>query len=148
MLTLNRIPKWRGAMQDNIAVAAVTEFEWGEHDCALFAASHIECVTGVDIGTPFYKQYSTALGAMKVLKQAGYDSLLAMAQDKLPPVSLPKAHVADLALVKNAEGDTGWAIGIYLGADVGLLTPTGYGTIIRSDPRIQFAFAVGYTPNA
>lgn len=148
MLTLTRVPKWRGAMQDNIAVAAVTEFEWGEHDCALFAATHIECVTGFDIGAPFRNQYFNALGAMTTLKKAGYDSLLVMAQDKLPPVKLPRAHVADLALVKNAEGDTGWAIGIYLGADVGLLTPIGYGTIIRSDPRIQFAFAVGYTPNA
>jgi hypothetical protein len=43
-------------------------FEWGKHDCALFAADGIEAITGVDIAAEFRGQYSDEAGAWKAIQ--------------------------------------------------------------------------------
>lgn len=44
-------------------------FEWGVHDCALFAADGIEAITGVDIASAFRGKYSDEAGARAAIKE-------------------------------------------------------------------------------
>jgi len=47
---------------------ANTPFEWGKHDCALFAADGIEAITGVDIAADFRGKYSDEASAAEAVK--------------------------------------------------------------------------------
>lgn len=44
-------------------------FEWGNHDCALFAANAVEAITGVDIASEFRDKYTTQLGALRAISK-------------------------------------------------------------------------------
>ncbi len=43
-------------------------FEWGKHDCALFAADGVEAITGVDIAADFRGKYFDEAGAMALIQ--------------------------------------------------------------------------------
>jgi hypothetical protein len=44
-------------------------FAWGSHDCALFAASAVEAITGVDVADDFRGKYTTQLGALRTISK-------------------------------------------------------------------------------
>jgi hypothetical protein len=46
-----------------------TPFEWGTHDCALFAANWIELLTGVDVAGEYRGKYDSELGAYKLIRK-------------------------------------------------------------------------------
>jgi hypothetical protein len=141
MLTLKRLPGWRTNMEANLIGIRKTPFEWGVHDCALFAATHVLAITGEDLSKPFVGQYTTALGAMKALKIAGYDDLLQLCRDKFPEIHISLCRFGDIVIISSESG--GYAIGIILGEVIGVLTPNGYGVIRKSDKNIVTGFRIG-----
>jgi hypothetical protein len=81
------------------------QFEWGQSDCAAFANRACELIRGVP-ALPNWPKYSTALGAQKALKKAGFEHLDAALDhylERLPDGSVPKA--GDLfAMSANQDG--------------------------------------------
>lgn len=138
---LVRHDDWRPRMHAHHATAIGKEFKWGEHDCAKYAASHVYAITGEQFGDEI-TGYTTAIGALKKLKENGHDDLKSLVAKHLPEVLNSYAHVGDLALLEGDE--TGWGIGIYLGEHVGVLTPKGYGLVRRDDVRIKHSYKVGH----
>lgn len=53
---------------DFLLSRARAPFEWGKHDCALFAADGIEAITGVDIAVDFRGRYRDEEGAMALIR--------------------------------------------------------------------------------
>lgn len=70
MNTPTRIEGWEQRLARFIESRAKTPFAWGSHDCCAFTAGAFREVTGCD-AMLVHSEYSTALGAARVLKAAG-----------------------------------------------------------------------------
>jgi hypothetical protein len=78
-------------------------FVWGEHDCVLWAANALIAITGHDPAEEFRGQYSTALGAARILEQAGGMEALVSKQLEREPVPAAFANVGDILLVMQED---------------------------------------------
>jgi hypothetical protein len=125
---MKRLPGWRGRL-DAVLTDARKPFAWFQHDCCMgLVVPAVQALTGEDIGAPFRdRPYTSALGALKAIKDAGFDDLEALAASHFPEGHPSSARVGDIAAFK-AE-DTGWALGIVIGSRIGVLRPDGYGTL-------------------
>lgn len=98
-------------------------FKWGEHDCCMLAARWLELNGAADLAAEFRGKYSCELGALRVIRQAGFVSLLALLQAKLgdsvAPLLLQRGAVV---LLDTPEGDV---VGLYQGHDCFALAQTG-----------------------
>jgi hypothetical protein len=66
---MQRLEHWATrAYHEFLLSRAHTAFEWGVHDCALFAADGVLAMTGVDIAADFRGKYSDEAGAMDAIK--------------------------------------------------------------------------------
>lgn len=66
-----RLHDWQLRLEACIAERWARPFEWGVHDCTLFAADCVLAVTGVDHAADFRGKYTTEIGARKLLLRAG-----------------------------------------------------------------------------
>jgi len=76
---MSRPDDWDVRLGMAIDAAARREFGWGRHDCALAACSIVQAITGTDPAAQFRGRYTTARGALRALRSAGYDDLEAAA---------------------------------------------------------------------
>lgn len=137
---MTRLPDWRVRLNAVVDEAMTKEFAWGSHDCAFgLAAPSVRALTGEPIAEEWVGTYSTALGALKRLKEEGYESVVDYVAKRFEEIHTSLARVGDLAAIKTEE--TGWALGVFMGERIGVVTPAGYGTIERG--LAQRAFKVG-----
>lgn len=103
---VKRVHGWPLILAQKVREARDTPFVWGEHDCALFAADTVLAMTGEDFAEQFRGTYSTALGAEKALRKAGFDSLWAYATHCFgtPLQDTLTARRGDLVLVETTNG--------------------------------------------
>lgn len=62
-----RVTNWPKELDKIIIAASRTPFEWGKHDCCLFAADCIKAITGTDPAVDFRGKYADEDGATEVL---------------------------------------------------------------------------------
>ncbi len=68
-MALTRSKHWATrAYNDFLTETANTPFEWGKHDCALFAANGIQAMTGTDVADDFRGKYSTEKEAFALIE--------------------------------------------------------------------------------
>ena len=91
-------PDWQRRLIDVIKAAEKRPFLWGENDCCLFAADCVQAMCGEDFASDLRGTYSTAVGAKRVLLNAGgsIEKVLAQHLDEVP-VSLRQR--GDIAVV-------------------------------------------------
>lgn len=77
---LSRLPHWEEALSTYLDRCHDTQFKWGEHDCALFAAGAVLAMCGIDPGAAMRGTYSDAKGAAGALKLHGAGTLLRTAE--------------------------------------------------------------------
>ena len=82
MHPLQRLPDWPERLAATIAAHRDTPFQWGVHDCALWACNTVQCLTGTDIVADLRGAWHTASEALRVLQGGG--GLLAMISARLP----------------------------------------------------------------
>ncbi len=121
---------------DAVAARRDRAFQWGVHDCCLFACDVIRDAGGVDYAAPFRGRYRTATGAARALRRfLGPPSLklrpaglLEAAAEKitqengLEEVPALMAQRGDFVLVDAAEGS---ALGVCLGSHIIAAGPAG-----------------------
>lgn len=66
-----RRPDWPTLLAEYIHSKRFAPFEWGVHDCCLFAANCIEVMTGEDQAIMYRGTYSNEVGALRLLKELG-----------------------------------------------------------------------------
>ena len=71
MKKIERRPDWPECLAETVRAARGRPFQWGRHDCALFACDCIAAMTGVDPAARFRGRYKTARGAVGALKRYG-----------------------------------------------------------------------------
>ena len=131
--------KTRGARKrliEYVSKAARTPFEWGTHDCALFAAGAVKAQTGKDPARGLRGRYSTAAGAMKHLRKLGYDRIEDLAAERLEEISPAFAQVGDLAVL-DGDGEIG-ALGVVQGERIYVLHPDGLALMPLMSARRAF----------
>lgn len=99
---MRRLNNWLSRFAALVDTARARPFEWGAHDCCLWAASAVLSITGEDPAEAWRGGYRTERAAMRILRSlgglTGAGSLCGVAID----VSL--ATVGDIGLVTWSDG--------------------------------------------
>ena len=118
-----RAPGWELRLAAAIESATGRAFQWGQHDCAIWAFDLRRDLTGGDDTAQSWRgRYRTARGAVRVMRRLGWSSLEAAGRDLLGE-PLPSVHLAqrgDLVLAKSGLG-----FGVCLGARTAGIAPSG-----------------------
>ncbi|QBQ72940.1 hypothetical protein QJV43_gp24 [Serratia phage Serbin] len=131
---------WQDKLLEQVVLREKVKFEWGKHDCCLFAADVVMAMTGVDYASEFRGKYSTEIGAKRLLAKANEDGLTGVLDGKFAQVDLPYVQRGDLVMVQT---DAGPALGIYWsGQSVWLQGLEGVQLFINIKERILKAWRV------
>lgn len=127
---MKRLHDWRGRLNACIHELMHVPFVWGRSDCAIALGDCIEAMTGEDLAANFRGKYGDSAGALKALNDAGFADLVALATSHFEEIHPSAARAGDIAAIP-ADGEFGFALGIFGGERIGVMTRTGYGTIAR-----------------
>ena len=117
-----RLPDWRQRLVAYLAEAHRLPYVEGEHDCALFTASAVHAMTGVDYAAPYRGRYTTTRGGIRILRKDGFKDHIALAAHHLKEKPVSFAVPGDVAV---ADADDGQALGIVQGENVYVLGLNG-----------------------
>ena len=99
-----RLRDWQSRLDAAIREARARPFEWGRHDCALFAAGCVAALTGADPASDLRGRYTTETGAARVIKRLG--GLEGIGDARLGPrVPVLCAQVGDVGLIEQDGRD-------------------------------------------
>lgn len=108
-----RVADWPEQLQAVLERMAVTPFEWGFDDCFLWAVRAACAVTGgipgERIGAPWFSQYASHTGALRILASHTMPEIgdTAFGGRRIPPLC---AQRGDIALVADEDGHQAFAI--------------------------------------
>ncbi|MCK5641912.1 MAG: hypothetical protein KAJ19_14005 [Gammaproteobacteria bacterium] len=118
---------WPEALNRTVTEARTMPLVWGQHDCALFAASAIEAMTGIDVAKKFRGKYKTARGAagqMKKFAGGGIPELAdkIAAQHGFESIPVAFAQRGDVVETDTPEGP---GLGVCVGAEFVIIGESG-----------------------
>jgi len=93
------LPDWERRLSDFLAQPFA--FEWGSMDCALFACSAVEALTGKHPYPEFLGVYSDRIGAAKALRNLGKGTLEATFGQKFDEVPPGFARRGDIVMATD-----------------------------------------------
>ena len=70
-----RKPEWATQLRLVVEEYEEVPFEWGLHDCCLFAADCVYAMSGIDFAAPFRGEYNSRSSALAAISQIGGGSL-------------------------------------------------------------------------
>lgn len=142
MMELARLPDWRARFDAECDRIRLTPFAWGAHDCGPGLAGNLTlAITGVDAAAKYRGRYTTMTGALRVLRNSGFETLGDLVASILPEHDHPSmARVGDVVAIRS-DSAFGHALGVVNGERVFVLTERGIGTVDRSEA--VRAFKVG-----
>ena len=141
-MMLQRVDNWRAAFSAEVERMRRLPFEWGTQDCGVGLAGNLTlALTGVDVAAPWRGRYSTQAGALRVLRNDGFENLGDLVASVLPEYDHPsRAMIGDVGAIE-ADGGFGHALCVVDFERVFVLRPDGFGTLDRS--QMVRAFKVG-----
>ena len=102
-MPLTRATDWAERLQQAIDAARDCTFEWGRHDCALWAADVVFAQTGVDYAARFRGRYRSAAGAQRqICKYGGLAVIVTRALGE--PVPALQARRGDVVIMSTDQG--------------------------------------------
>jgi hypothetical protein len=110
-----------GLLEEYLSSARGNPFEWGRHDCVMFAANWVRFCTPRDPAARWRGRYATRMEAARRIKEAGADSMVAAGD-----ILFGAARALDRS-IDARRGDIGLsngAFGIVTGASAIFLKPT------------------------
>ncbi|WP_440410609.1 DUF6950 family protein [Neorhizobium petrolearium] len=135
---LTRLPDWRRRYEAAIDEIKARPFKWYDHDCGRgLAVRLVLALTGVDLGAHYPDRYDDALGAARVLRAYGFQSLGEMVATLLPVIHPSRAEIGDIAAIV-VDSPVGHALGVVNGERIFVLTETGIGTVDLLDAAMCF----------
>ena len=121
-----RLYDWEARLSAYISKVASSPFEYGVHDCALFAAGAVDAVAGFDPAAPWRGHYSTEAGGLKLVRRAGFESHVAVFRDLFPVISGMDRLAGDLVIVIEEGREI---MGLTTGAVIYVLRTDGLGIL-------------------
>lgn len=119
---IERLPDWLPRLANYFDQCWRLPFEYGRHDCALFAAGGVAAMTGFDPALEFRGRYSSLKDGLKLVRRLGFQT----------NADMVSAHFVEIKPCEAATGDIGaypvddsglWALGIVNVSRLMLLRP-------------------------
>lgn len=139
-----RIDLWEGRLASLIDKARDTSFEWGKHDCALFAADGVQALTGFDPASPYRGRYRSEKEAGKILSKVG--GLIGLMETVAESQGWRSVEplFAQRGDVVMAEVDGLMPLGVCTGSHFAfLMEPKGLVELDVMDKRVLMAWRIG-----
>lgn len=116
-----RRDNWPKLLAQFIEARRAQPFAWGSNDCCIFAADWVEICTGEDYAKSWRGRYSSAIGAVRFLDQAGgLEALVdALGLQRVAP------QLAGRGDIIAQEAGRGVTLGICLGVTTAFAAKTG-----------------------
>jgi len=112
---------WVSRLWDTMNVWHSANFDYGHHDCCLFAARCIDAITGTDREKELLTQYHDERTAMRFIAKSG--GIVPAISERLgEPVDGYCARRGDVCLVPTENGD---GVGVCVGTTVAVAAETG-----------------------
>jgi len=135
---MRRLPDWRQRLELFIDKVERDQFAYGTADCGPgWAGAAVEAVLGIDIAVPFRARYSTASGALRVMREAGFSNLgdmfgklLEDAAGSPCEIHPSAARLGDIMAIADDTG-FGFTLGICNGERILVRRLDGKGTVDR-----------------
>lgn len=121
-----RFDDWRERLISYLAETVNKPFQYGENDCALFAAGAVAAMTGVDLAAQWRGQYTGLEDGLNALAAAGYVSHVDIAERHFDEIAPAFAAAGDLAVLEGPAGD---ALGVVQGEGIYVLTAARMGVL-------------------
>lgn len=147
MKPLKRKPNWRPLLEAAMDRYHGRAFEWGKVDCVTLQADAVRAMTGRDLMKGFRGKYASPKESLKLLRSVGYRSMAEYLAAHFEKGEQALAIAGDLALVpSDDDGFDGFAGGVVLGAQIAVMTSTGFGVVsligTKNDRRVIFKVPV------
>jgi hypothetical protein len=116
-----RRDNWPNLLAQFIEARRAQPFAWGSNDCCILAADWVEICTGEDHAKAWRGRYSSAIGAVRFLDQAGgLEALVdALGLNRVAP------QLAGRGDIIAQEAGRGVTLGICLGVTTAFAAKTG-----------------------
>lgn len=138
---MKRRGDWHSRLNAFIDEVKRKPFDWQTHNCGEhFAFGAVEAMTGEDIGATYRGRYQGAAGAVRVMKNDGFDDLGDLLASHLPEKHVSRARLGDLVAIPD-DSPFGFTLGIVNGESVLVLGETSMGVVPIT--KATRAFAVG-----
>lgn len=137
---MQRLEHWRRDLYAAVGRAAASPFNWRSNHCVTFIGDGILAQTGIDIIGPFRDRFDDAAGARRMIRESGACNLLELVGRYLKPCPPAACLEGDVVMLETAAGGVGFACGLILGSRIGVMAPTGYGSIDRG--LAQYGFKI------
>lgn len=136
---MQRLIDWQGRLYKLISEHEQIPFQFGQHDCAIWAGKVVESVTGEDFYSSYVGTYKTLKGGLRQFKKAtGFPSHIKYIENSFEEVPLSLGRIGDLALIDTSEGP---AVAVMAGQFVIALNQYG---LVRIDlDQVKAVFKVG-----
>lgn len=129
---MKRLKDWRTRLHEAVEARRRVPFSFKAGvDCALFVADCINAMTGEDPAAEFRGRYSSDIGAMRVIRNAGFADLADLVSSRLDEISPVRAQVGDVAFIPD-DSPFGGALGIVIGEQIACLHVDGIGSVPRT----------------
>ncbi|MCE9566376.1 MAG: hypothetical protein K8U57_30500 [Planctomycetes bacterium] len=93
-----RVEGWELLLAEHVREAYGRRFQWGEHDCVLWAGRWVRLCTGKDLIAEWEGKYKTEAGARRIMKKLGYAVVADAVDDRLNPIPVALAKRGDILL--------------------------------------------------
>lgn len=124
-----RYSDWINRLLTEIEAASSRAFEWGQHDCCLFAARCVDAITGSTYEADLQAQYTDQASAMTYLEsQTDLSTALTVRFGAMEPWW--RAMRGDLMLVPTDDGIG--SVGICLGPTIACVSTTTGVTYVKN----------------
>ena len=80
---MKRLHDWPTQVAQFLLSKRNEPFQWGENDCCLFAADAIIAMGGEDVAEDVRGRYKTAIGARRIMKNLGANSVVELLVQRL-----------------------------------------------------------------
>lgn len=129
MTVLTRCDDWRARFDAACDLMRAKPFSWGENDCGVGLAGNLAlALTGEDVAAPWRGRYTTATGALRVLRNDGFAGLADLVGSLLPECPVSRLRIGDIAAIPT-DDQFGFALGAVNGERIFVLTEAGFGTV-------------------
>lgn len=134
---MTRVDNWPELLDAFLRERRSRAFEWGVHDCALFAADWVLACTGNDPAADFRGTYQTAKGAVRALKRYGTGALISTWDQRVETdIAVLRAQRGDVVALDTGERDVCLGVvaadgAFVLGLDGLILVPLTHRGLVR-----------------
>lgn len=129
---MKRLRDWRSRLHQAVEERRRDPFSFEEgRDCALFVADCVLAMTGEDPAAQFRGRYTTDIGAMRVIRSAGFADLGDLVSSRLDEIAPARARAGDVAAVAT-DSPFGVALGVFIGEQVIARDHDGLATFSRA----------------